>query len=108
VNGDGLLNSDNILWKSSTIEDVKNVLAIKASNVDEIGTKEEMSLAHSLSGKGHTSGGGNNDEAMKKTIANASLTVCNAYVKEESDVEKLDPISCIGAKLGEENSLRWG
>jgi hypothetical protein len=30
VNGDGLLNSDNILWKNSTVEDVKNVLAVKA------------------------------------------------------------------------------
>jgi hypothetical protein len=58
VNGDGLLNSDNILRKSSIVEDVKNVLAVKASNVDEIGTKEEMSPAHSLSRKGHTSGGG--------------------------------------------------
>jgi hypothetical protein len=60
VNGDGLLNNDNILRKSSTVEDVKNVLAVKASNVDEIGTKEEMSPAHSLSRKGHASGGGKN------------------------------------------------
>jgi hypothetical protein len=29
VNGDGLLNNDNILWKSSIIEDVENVLAVK-------------------------------------------------------------------------------
>ena len=39
VNGDDLQNSNNILWKSSIIEDVENVLAIKASNVDEIDTK---------------------------------------------------------------------
>jgi hypothetical protein len=38
VNGIGLLNSDNILQKSSIVEDVKNVLAVKASNPDEIGT----------------------------------------------------------------------
>jgi hypothetical protein len=36
---------------------------------------------------------------MKKTIADASLTVYNAYVKEESDVEKLDPISSTGASM---------
>jgi hypothetical protein len=48
VNGDGLLNSDNILRKSSIVEDVENVLAVKASNVDEIGTKKEMSPTHSM------------------------------------------------------------
>jgi hypothetical protein len=106
VNGDGLLNSDNILRKSSIVEDVKNILAVKASNVDEIGTKEEMSPAHSLSRKGHTSG--KDGEAAKKTTADASLTVCNVYVKEESNVEKLDSINSIGAKLGEGNSLGWG
>jgi hypothetical protein len=42
VNGDGYLNSDNIFRKSSIVEDVENVLAVKASNVDEIGTKKEM------------------------------------------------------------------
>jgi hypothetical protein len=40
VNGNGLLNIDNILWKSSIVEDVENVLAVKASNVDEIGTRK--------------------------------------------------------------------
>jgi hypothetical protein len=39
VNVDGLLNSNNILRKSSTIEDIKDVSAIKANNMDEIGTK---------------------------------------------------------------------
>jgi hypothetical protein len=72
-------------------------LAVKASNVDEIGPKEEMSLVHNLSWKGHASGGRKNGEAMKKTIADALLTVCNAYMKEESDVKKLDPISSTGA-----------
>jgi hypothetical protein len=79
-----------------------------ASNVDEIGTKEEMSPTHSLSRKGHASGGGKNGEAMKKTIADALLTVCNAYVKEESDVEKLDPISSTGPKHGEGNNSGRG
>jgi hypothetical protein len=108
INGDGLLNNDNIIQKSSIVEDVENVLATKASDVDEIGTKEEMSPAHSLSKKGHASGGGKDGEAVKKTTADALLTVCNAYVKEESDVEKLDPISSTGAKLGEENSSGRG
>jgi hypothetical protein len=52
VNGVGLLNSDNILLKSSTIEDVEDVLAIKANNMDEIDTKEEMLPPRSLLGKG--------------------------------------------------------
>jgi hypothetical protein len=108
VNGDGLLNSDNILRKSSIVEDVENVLAVKANDVDEIGTKKEVSLAHSLSRKGHASGGGKDGEAAKKTTADALLTVCNAYVKEESDVEKLDPISSTGTKLGEGSSSGRG
>jgi hypothetical protein len=108
VNGDGLLNSDNILRKSSIVEDVENILAVKANNVDEIGTKEEMLPTHSLSRKGHTSGSGKDSEVEKKTTADALLTICNAYVKEESDVEKLDPISSTGAKLGEGNSSGRG
>jgi hypothetical protein len=108
VNGDGLLNNDNILQKSSIVEDVENVLAVKASNVDEIGTKKEMLPAHSLSWKGHTSGGGKDGEVAKKTTMDVSLTVCNAYVKEESDIEKLDPISSTGAMLGEGNSSGRG
>jgi hypothetical protein len=104
VNGDGLLNSDNILRKSSIVTNVKNVLAVKASDVDEIGTKEEMSPAHSLSRKGHVSGGGKDGEAAKKTITDALLTVCNAYAKEESNVEKLEPINSTGTKLGEGSS----
>jgi hypothetical protein len=108
VNGDGLLNSDNILRKSSIIEDVENVLAVKASDVDEIGTKEGMWPAHSISRKGHASRSGKDSEAAKKTTVDALLTVCNAYTKEESDVEKLDPISSTGAKLGEGSSSRRG
>jgi hypothetical protein len=108
VNGDGLLNNDNIFRKSSTVEDVENVLAVKANNMDEIGTKEEMSPVHSLLGKGHVSGGGKEGEAMKKTIADATLTVCNAYLKVESDVKKLDPINSTETKLGEENSSGRG
>jgi hypothetical protein len=108
VNGDGLLNSDNILRKSSIVEDVKNKLAVRASNVDEIGTKKEMSPTHSLSKKGHTSGGGKDGEVAKKTTADVLLTVCNAYVEEESDVEKLDPISSTGTMLGEGNSSGRG
>ena len=108
VNGEGLLNSNNILQKSSIIEDVENILAAKANNVDEIGTKEEMLPTHSLSGKGHTSGSGKDGEAAKKTTADALLMVCNAYVKEESDVEKLDPNSSSRAKLGEGNSYGRG
>ena len=49
MNGDGLLNSNNILWESSIINDVENVLAVKATDVDEIDTKEKMLPAHSLS-----------------------------------------------------------
>jgi hypothetical protein len=76
--------------------------------MDEIGTKEEMSPPHSLSRKGHASGGGKNSEAMKKTIMDASLKVRNACMKEESDVEKFDPISSSGTKHGEGNSSGWG
>ena len=104
VNGDGLLNSDNILWKNSTVEDVENVLAVKTNNVDEISIEEEMSPARSLSGKGHINRGGKDDKAIKKTIADALLTMCNAYMKKESDVEKLDLISSTGAKHREGNS----
>jgi hypothetical protein len=93
VNGDGFLNRDNILQKSSTVEDVKDVLAITANNMDEITTKEEMLPPCSLSGKGHVSGGGKNGKAMKKIIRDASLKVRNACVKEESDVEFFYPIS---------------
>jgi hypothetical protein len=75
--------------------------------MDEIGTKEEMSPAHSLSRKGHTSRGGKDGEVAKKTTADVSL-VCNAYVKEESDIEKLDPISSTGAMLGEGNNSGQG
>jgi hypothetical protein len=64
VNGDGLLNNDNILWKSSTVEDVKDVMAIKPSNMGEIGTKEEMSPPRSLSRKCHASGGRENGKAI--------------------------------------------
>jgi hypothetical protein len=55
MNEDGLLNSNNILRKSSIVEDVSE---IKASNMDEIGTREEMLPPRSLSGKGPASGGG--------------------------------------------------
>ena len=105
VNGDGLLNSDNILWKSSIIEDV---LAIKASNMDEIGTKEEMSPTCSLSRKVHTSGGGKDRKATKKKITDISLTVYNAYVQQKSNIEKLDPVSSTGAMLGKGNSYGQG
>jgi hypothetical protein len=108
VNGDGLLNSDNILRKSSTVEDVEDVFATKASNMDEIGTKEEMSPPRSLSRKGPASGSGKNSEAMKKTIVDALLKVRNACVKEESDVEKFDPISSSGVKHGEGNNFGLG
>ena len=89
-------------------EDVENVLAVEANDVDEIGTKKEMLPAHSLSKKGHASGGGKDSEAAKKTTADALLTVCSAYVKEESDVEKSDPISSTRTKLEEGSSSRWG
>ena len=94
--------------KSSTIEDVENVLAVKASNEDDIGTREEISLARSLSRKEHTSGGGKDGKAAKKAAADVSLAVGNAYVKEKSDIEKLDPISSTGAMLGEGNSSGQG
>ena len=64
-----------------------------------------MSPAHSLLGKEHASRGGKNNKAMKKTTADALLTVCNAYVKEESDIEKLDPINSTRTKHGEGNSF---
>ena len=106
VNRNGLLNRSNILRKSSIVEDVKNILAIKTSNVDEIGTKEEMLPPHSLSRKEYTSG--KDGEAVKKTTTDALLMICNVYVKEEFDVEKLDPISSTGIKLGKGNSSGWG
>jgi hypothetical protein len=102
VNGDGLLNSDNILRKSSTVEDVKDISIIKVSNMDKISTKEEMLPPRSLPGKGPTSEGRKNDEAMKKKIADASLKVCNAYVKEEVAVEQSMER---GAILGGNNDL---
>ena len=108
VNGDGLLNNDNILRKSSIVEDVKIVLAVKANNVHEIGTNKEMSPAHSLLRKEHTSRGGKDGKVAKKTTADVLLIICNAYVKEECDVEILDPISSIGAMLGEGNSSGQG
>jgi hypothetical protein len=98
----------NIVGKYSILCWDKNILAVKASNVDEIGTKKEMSPAHSLSRKGHTSGGGKDGKVAKKTAADVSLTVYNAYVEEESDVEKLDPISTTGTMLGKENSSGRG
>ena len=58
MNGDGLLNSENILRKSSTVEAIENVLAVKARNEDDIGAREEISPARSHSRKGYTSGGG--------------------------------------------------
>ena len=108
MNGDGLLNSENILWKSSTVENVKNVLVVKANNEDEIGTRKEISPTRSLSRKGYTSGGGKDGEATKKTATDVSLVVCNAYVKEKLDIEKLDPISSTREMLGEGNSSGQG
>jgi hypothetical protein len=108
VNVDGLLNSNNILRKSSTIEDIKDVSAIKANNMDEIGTKKEILPPRSLSRKEPAGGGGKNGEIMKKTIADASLKVHNASVKEKSDVEKFNPISSSGAKHGEGNNYGRG
>ena len=107
-NGDGLLNSENILRKSSTVEDVKNVFAVKATNEDEIGTREEISPTRSLSRKGYASRGGKDGKATKKTAADVSLAVCNAYVKEKFDIEKLDPISSTGTMLGEGNNSGQG
>ena len=105
VNGDGLLNNDNILWKSSIVEDVENVLVVKANNANEIHTKVEMLLAHSFSKKVHTSGGGKDSKATKKKIADVLLMICNAYIQEKSDIEKLDPISNTGAMFREGNSF---
>jgi hypothetical protein len=45
---------------------------------------------------------------MKKTIADASLKVHNACVKDNSDVEKFDPINSCGTKHGEGNSFGRG
>jgi hypothetical protein len=58
VNGNGLLNNDNILQKCSTVEDVENVMTIKPNSIGEIGTKEEKSPPYTLTKKGHGSGGG--------------------------------------------------
>ena len=60
-----------------------------------------MSPAHSLLRKKHTSGGGKDGEVAKKTTVDALVTVCNTYTKEESNIEKMNPISSIGLKLGE-------
>jgi hypothetical protein len=89
VNGDGLLNSDNILRKSSTFEDVEDVFAIKASNIDEIGTKD--------------------GEAMKKN--NCVFFVEGAQCLCERGIwrrKNFDPISSSGANHGEVNSYGWG
>ena len=67
-----------------------------------------MLVACSLLRKGHRSRGGKDGEAAKRTAANVSLTVCNAYVKEKSDIEKLDSISSVRAMLGEGNSFVQG
>ena len=72
--------------------------------MDEIGTKEEMLPPRSLSGKKQASGSRKNNKAMKKSIADALLKVHNACIKEESGIEKFDPISSSGAKHGEGNS----
>ena len=79
--------------------------------MDEINTKEVMSPTYCLSRKGHVSGGRKNGKAIKKKIADASLTVCNAYIKDESDIEKLDPSIALeqsmerGIVLGKDNDL---
>jgi hypothetical protein len=104
VNGDGLLNSNNILRKSSVVEDVKDVMEIKPNNIGEIGTREEKLPSHILTKKGYASGGGKNSKAMKKTIADALLKVGNAYVKEESEVEKFGPIDSSPLKHREGNA----
>ena len=83
-------------------------MAIKANNIDKISTKEEMLPTHSLSRKGHTNGGRKDNEEAKKTITDVLLMVCNAYVKEESDVEKLDPISSTRTMLGVGNNSGRG
>jgi hypothetical protein len=41
VNGNGILNNDNILQNSSIIEDVEDVVTTKANSMGEIDTKEE-------------------------------------------------------------------
>src|SRR5450759_4943167 len=108
MNGDGLLNSENLLRKSSTVEAVENVLAVKACNQDGIGAREAVSPARSQSRKGHSTGSGKDGEAAKEAAADASLAEPNAYVKEKSNIGKLDPISSTGAMRGGGNSSGLG
>jgi hypothetical protein len=106
VNGNGFLNRDNMLGKSSAVQDVKDGMEIKSNNMDNIGTRKEKSPPCTLIRKGHASRGGENGEALKKTIADASFKVGDAYVKEESEVEKFGLINASLLKHGEENASR--
>jgi hypothetical protein len=58
MNGNGILNNSDILLKSSTVEDVEDVVTTKATSIGKIGTEEEESPPHILIEKGHASGGG--------------------------------------------------
>ena len=108
VNGDGFLNRDNMLGKSSTVQDLKDGMEIKSNNMDEIGTRKENLPPCILTRKGHASRGGKNGEVLKKTNADASFKVGDAYLKEESEVEKFGLINASLLKHGEENASRCG
>jgi len=108
VNGDGLLNSENILRRSPRVEDVGNVLAVKASNEDEMGAREGLSPGRSLSGEGHAAGGGKDGKAAEEVGTGVLLAKRTTYVKEKSNIGKLDPINSTGAMLGEGNSFGQG
>jgi hypothetical protein len=75
VNGNGLLNSDNILWKSFAVEDVEDVVTTKANSIGKIGIEEEKLPSCILIEKGHASRGGEKYEEVEKTIVDPLLKV---------------------------------
>jgi hypothetical protein len=93
VHGDGLLNSDSILQKCSTVEDVEDVVTTKANSVREICTEEENSVVGILPEKGHATAGGEkgnseeeewNGKVVGNKIADPVLKVDNASAKKIS------------------------
>jgi hypothetical protein len=108
VNGNGPLNSDNILWKISTVEDVENVVTTKANSLGEIDTKEEKPPPQILTKKGHASRGSKKGKEVEKTIANPPLKVGIASVKGKLVVEDFGPISSSPLKYSEGNTSCQG
>ena len=86
VNGNGPLNSNNILWKSYIVEDFENVVITKTNSVGEIHTKEEKSLLHIFTKKGYASGSSKKGKEVEKTIVDPLLKVNNTSMTRKSVV----------------------